>query len=67
MPAWWPPRLRGTLSIIEFEGHGEYRSDALPPGLEPYGANMVVHLPAAARGRRFRPAQRTHWERAVVG
>jgi len=46
MPAWWPPRLRGTLSIIEFEGRGEYRSDALPPGLEPYGANMIVHLPA---------------------
>lgn len=45
LPAWWPPQLRGTLSIIEFEGCGEYRTAALPPGLEPYGANMVVHVP----------------------
>jgi glycosyltransferase involved in cell wall biosynthesis len=45
LPAWWPPELRGTLSIIEFEGHGEYRTAALPPGLEPYGANMTVHVP----------------------
>jgi glucosyl-dolichyl phosphate glucuronosyltransferase len=45
LPAWWPPQLRGTLSIIEFEGHGEYRTTALPPGLEPYGANMAVHVP----------------------
>ena len=42
LPAWWPSRLRGVLSIIEYEGSGEYRSKALPPGLEPYGANMVV-------------------------
>jgi GT2 family glycosyltransferase len=34
------------LSIIEFEGRGEYRTAALPAGLEPYGANMVVHVPA---------------------
>jgi len=46
LPAWWPPSLRGTLSIIEFEGQGEYRTADLPAGLEPYGANMVVHLPA---------------------
>ena len=45
LPAWWPPGLRGTLSIIEFEGHGEYRTAALPPGMEPYGANLVVHVP----------------------
>jgi glycosyltransferase involved in cell wall biosynthesis len=45
LPAWWPAQLRGTLSIIEFEGRGEYRTTALPPGLEPYGANMVVHVP----------------------
>lgn len=44
LPPWWPPRLRGALSIIEHEGQGEYRSAALPPGLEPYGANMVVHV-----------------------
>ncbi len=46
LPAWWPASLRGTLSIIEFEGRGEYRSASLPAKLEPYGANMVVHAPA---------------------
>ncbi len=46
LPFWWPPSLRGSLSIIEVEGQGEYRTAALPSGLEPYGANMVVHVPA---------------------
>jgi glucosyl-dolichyl phosphate glucuronosyltransferase len=46
LPFWWPPSLRGSLSIIELEGQGEYRTAALPSGLEPYGANMVVHVPA---------------------
>ncbi len=46
LPAWWPPSLRGVLSIIEHEGQGEYRTPALPPGLEPYAANMVVHVPS---------------------
>lgn len=45
LPAWWPSSLRGSLSIIEAEGQGEYRSADLPKGLEPYGANMIVHLP----------------------
>jgi glycosyltransferase involved in cell wall biosynthesis len=45
LPPWWPPRLRGVLSIIETEGRGEYRSAAVPLGLEPYAANMVVHVP----------------------
>jgi glycosyltransferase involved in cell wall biosynthesis len=44
LPAWWPPSLRGVLSIIEHDGRGEYRTAAVPPGLEPYGANMVVHV-----------------------
>jgi glucosyl-dolichyl phosphate glucuronosyltransferase len=44
LPAWWPPQLRGSLSIIEFEGVGEYRTKALPAGLEPYGANMIVQV-----------------------
>jgi glycosyltransferase involved in cell wall biosynthesis len=44
LPAWWPASLRGVLSIIEHEGHGEYRTAAVPSGLEPYGANMVVHV-----------------------
>jgi len=46
LPAWWPPRLRGSLSIIEFEGQGEYRSAGLPATLEPYGANMIVQVHA---------------------
>ncbi len=46
LPAWWPARLRGVLSIIETEGQGEYRRGALPSGLEPYGANMVVQAQA---------------------
>ena len=45
LPLWWPAELRGVLSIIEYEGQGEYRSSDLPRGLEPYAANMVVHVP----------------------
>lgn len=45
LPAWWPPHLRGLLSIVEAEGRGEYRSAALPPGLQPCGANFIVHVP----------------------
>jgi GT2 family glycosyltransferase len=44
LPVWWPRSLRGVLSIIEAEGSGEYRTAALPEGLEPYAANMVVHV-----------------------
>ena len=44
LPGWWPPSLRGVLSIIEHEGRGEYRTAAVPEGLEPYAANMVVHV-----------------------
>jgi glucosyl-dolichyl phosphate glucuronosyltransferase len=44
LPTWWPASLRGVLSIIEHEGTGEYRTVAVPPGLEPYGANMVMHV-----------------------
>ncbi len=44
LPPWWPASLRGVLSIIEYEGEGECRTLALPNGLEPYGANMVVHV-----------------------
>lgn len=44
LPGWWPARLRGVLSIIEAEGEGVYRSQAVPGDLAPYGANMVVHI-----------------------
>lgn len=46
LPSWWPRSLRGVLSIIEHEGRGTYRTSSLPPGLEPYAANMVVHVPS---------------------
>ena len=44
LPNWWPASLRGVLSIIEYEGYGEYRTPLVPKGLEPYGANIVVHV-----------------------
>jgi glucosyl-dolichyl phosphate glucuronosyltransferase len=46
LPAWWPSSLRGLLSIIEYEGQGEYRTAEVPVGLEPYGCNMVVRVVA---------------------
>jgi glycosyltransferase involved in cell wall biosynthesis len=46
LPSWWPASLRGVLSIIEHEGQGTYRTAELPPGLEPYAANMVVDVAA---------------------
>ena len=44
LPRWWPASLRGVLSIIEADGAGEYGSAALPTSVEPYGANMAVHV-----------------------
>jgi glycosyltransferase involved in cell wall biosynthesis len=55
LPGWWPDRLRGVLSIIEFEGRGEYRTAALPPNLAPYGANVVVHVPTLLAMGGFSP------------
>ncbi|HEY3848693.1 MAG TPA: glycosyltransferase [Acetobacteraceae bacterium] len=46
LPAWWPTRLRGVLSIIEAEGQGEYGDPSLPPGLAPYTVNMVLQVRA---------------------
>jgi glycosyltransferase involved in cell wall biosynthesis len=40
LPGWWPPSLRGVLTIIEWEGFGEVGVD-LPDGIEIYGANMA--------------------------
>jgi glycosyltransferase involved in cell wall biosynthesis len=53
LPAWWPPGLRGILSIIETEGQGEYRTPALPADLAPYAANMVVHVASLFRAGGF--------------
>ena len=44
LPRWWPASLRGVLSIIEHQGRGEYSPAAVPKSLEPYAANMVVHV-----------------------
>jgi len=46
LPRWWPPSLRGVLSIIETEGAGEYRRPGIAERLEPYGANMIIHVPS---------------------
>ena len=40
LPGWWPPSLRGVLTIIEWEGFGEVGVD-LPKSIEIYGANMA--------------------------
>lgn len=44
LPAWWPASLLGLLTIIDVDGEGEYRTPGLPASLEPYGANMVIHV-----------------------
>ncbi len=46
LPDWWPPRLVGVLSVIEWAGSGEFRTAAVPATLEPYGANMTVRRDA---------------------
>jgi GT2 family glycosyltransferase len=56
LPAWWPSALRGVLSIIEHEGRGPYRAPGLPAKLEPYAANMVVHVPTLLAAGGFRTA-----------
>ncbi len=55
LPAWWPPSLRGVLSIVEAEGNGEYRSASLPPGLEPCGALFVVRATTLLAAGGFDP------------
>lgn len=40
LPEWWPPKLRGVLTIVEWEGRGEEGHD-LPDGVAVYGANMA--------------------------
>ncbi len=40
LPAWWPPKLRGVLTIVEWDGFGEVGRD-LPPEVDIYGANMA--------------------------
>ncbi len=45
LPGWWPPALRGVLTIVEWEGRGEEGRD-LPAGVAVYGANMAFHTAA---------------------
>ncbi len=56
LPAWWPASLRGVLSIIEHDWPGEYRTEDMPRGLEPYAANMVVNVAALLETGGFRAA-----------
>ena len=46
LPAWWPDKLIGVLTITEWEGRGEYRTKEVPEGLGPYGANFIVEREA---------------------
>jgi GT2 family glycosyltransferase len=45
LPRWWPPALRGVLTIVEWEGRGEEGRD-LPKGVAVYGANMAFRTDA---------------------
>jgi GT2 family glycosyltransferase len=45
LPGWWPPALRGVLTIVEWEGRGEEGRD-LPAGVAVYGANMAFRTAA---------------------
>jgi glucosyl-dolichyl phosphate glucuronosyltransferase len=56
LPAWWPPSLRGVLSIIEAEGQAEYGDPSLPSGLAPYTVNMIVNVQALLALGGFREA-----------
>lgn len=48
LPAWWPPRLLGVLTILEHDRAGTVGHD-LPPRVEPYGANFIIRADALAR------------------
>ncbi|WP_368416899.1 glycosyltransferase family 2 protein [Falsiroseomonas sp.] len=45
LPGWWPPALRGVLTIVEWDGVGEQGRN-LPPGVAVYGANMAFRTDA---------------------
>ena len=45
LPGWWPPALRGVLTIVEWDGRGEEGRD-LPAGVAVYGANMAFRTAA---------------------
>jgi glycosyltransferase involved in cell wall biosynthesis len=41
LPPWWPDRLRGVLTIVEWPGFGEVGAPETPPEAAVYGANMA--------------------------
>ncbi len=45
LPGWWPPSLRGLLTIVEWDGCGE-EGEGLPAGVAVYGANMAFRADA---------------------
>ena len=47
LPAWWPAKLRGVLSLIEANGTGEFGAAGPALNLEPYGANMALDVRVA--------------------
>ncbi len=67
LPRWWPASLRGVLSIIEYEGEGEYRSPDVPARLEPYAANMVVNVLSLLAAGGFGAAVGRYGHFAAVG
>jgi len=67
LSTWWPPQLRGTLSIIEHDGESEFRTPALPAALESYDANMMARvMPMLAIGG-FGPVERRVRQGLAIG
>ena len=44
LPPWWPARLRGVLTIVEWPGFGEIGQPGTPPEAAVYGANMAFAI-----------------------
>ena len=46
LPGWWPPELVPALTVLEWQHEGRMGDGSLPPGIEPYGANIAFRVPA---------------------
>lgn len=53
LPEWWPQMWRGILTIVEWDGAGRVGDPGLPPGIEPYGANIAYRIDALTRAGGF--------------
>ena len=62
LPSWWPPDLRGLLTIIEAQGRGDFRRPGMARYLEPYGANMIVDVRSLLAAGGFAEAIGRHGE-----